>query len=57
MTHSQPDLDHRDRDKNGEISRKHGDTKKSTLRQTWDPALLRSSTVPRCKRSQEYNVH
>jgi hypothetical protein len=35
MTHTQPGLDHRHRDKNGEISRKHGNTKISTLRQTY----------------------
>jgi hypothetical protein len=31
----QPGLDDRHRDKNGEISRKHGDTLISTLRQTY----------------------
>ena len=31
----QPDLDGRHRDKNGEISRKHGNTLISTLRQTY----------------------
>ena len=35
MAHGQPGLDHRHRDKNGEISRKHGNTKVSTLRQTY----------------------
>jgi hypothetical protein len=35
MTHTQPGLDHRHRDKDGEISRKHGNTKISTLRQTY----------------------
>ena len=33
----QPGLDHRHRDKNGEISRKHGNTKLSTLRETYGP--------------------
>lgn len=32
MSHSQTGLDHRHRDKNGEISRKHGNTLVSTLR-------------------------
>jgi hypothetical protein len=35
MAHSQPGLDHRHRDKDGEISRKHGNTLISTLRQTY----------------------
>jgi len=35
MAHNQPGLDHRHRDKNGEISRKHGNTKVSTLRRTY----------------------
>jgi len=34
-TMKQPGLDDRDRDKNGEISRKHGNTLISTLRQTY----------------------
>jgi hypothetical protein len=33
----QPGLDDRHRDKNGEISRKHGNTLVSTLRQTYGP--------------------
>jgi hypothetical protein len=33
----QPGLDQRHRDKNGEISRKHGNTLISTLRQTYGP--------------------
>ncbi len=33
MTHA--DLDHRHRDKNGEISRKHGNTLVRTLRKTY----------------------
>lgn len=37
MTHTQPGLDHRHRDKDGEISRKHGNTLVSTLRQTYGP--------------------
>ena len=35
MTHGQPGLDHRHRDKNGRISQKHGNTLISTLRQTY----------------------
>jgi hypothetical protein len=35
MTHGQPGLDHRHRDVDGEISRKHGNTLISTLRQTY----------------------
>jgi hypothetical protein len=35
MAHPQPRLDHRHRDKDGEISRKHGNTLISTLRQTY----------------------
>jgi hypothetical protein len=35
MAHSQPGLDHRHRDKNGEIGRKHGNTLISTLRLTY----------------------
>jgi hypothetical protein len=34
-TTKQPGLDHRHRDKNGEISRKHGNTLISTLRKTY----------------------
>jgi hypothetical protein len=37
MVHTQPGLDHRHRDANGEISRKHGNTLISTLRQTYGP--------------------
>ena len=33
----QPGLDHRHRDKNGEISRKHGNTLIATLRRTYGP--------------------
>ena len=33
----QPGLDHRHRDKNGEISRKHGNTLIGTLRKTHGP--------------------
>ena len=35
MSHSQPGLDHRHRDKNGEISKKHGNTLVSTLRKIY----------------------
>jgi len=35
MSHSQQGLDHRHRDKNGEISRKHGNTLVSTLRKIY----------------------
>ena len=37
MSHSQPGLDHRHRDKNGEISKKHGNTLVSTLRMIYGP--------------------
>ena len=37
MPHTQPGLDHRHRDKDGEISRKHGNTLVSTLRHTYGP--------------------
>ena len=37
MVHSQPGLDHRHRDANGQISRKHGNTLISTLRNTYGP--------------------
>ena len=40
----QPDLDGRHRDKNGEISRKHGNTLISTLRQTYG-ARIRPGAV------------
>lgn len=39
MAHSQPGLDHRHRDVNGEISRKHGNTLISTLRLTYGAAF------------------
>ena len=35
MTHTQPGLDGRHRDKDGEIARKHGNTLVSTLRETY----------------------
>lgn len=35
MSHKQPGLDGRHRDKNGEISRKHGNTRVDTLRETY----------------------
>ena len=35
MSHSQPGLDHRHRDRNGEISKKHGNTLVSTLRDAY----------------------
>jgi hypothetical protein len=35
MAHTQPGLDHRHRDANGEIGRKHGNTLISTLRETY----------------------
>jgi hypothetical protein len=35
----QPGLDNRHRDKNGEIARKHGDTRVSTLRETYGPGF------------------
>jgi hypothetical protein len=35
----QPGLDGRHRDKNGEVSRKHGNTLISTLRQTYGPSF------------------
>ncbi len=35
----QPGLDQRHRDKNGEISRKHGNTLIRTLRQTYGPSF------------------
>jgi hypothetical protein len=37
MAHGQPGLDHRHRDRTGEISRKHGNTTVFTLRQTYGP--------------------
>lgn len=36
---TQPGLDHRHRDKNGEISRKHGNTLIGTLRKIYGPAF------------------
>lgn len=39
MSHSQPGLDHRHRDKNGEISKKHGNTLVSTLRKAYGPSF------------------
>jgi hypothetical protein len=39
MSHSQPGLDHRHRDKNGEISKKHGNTLVSTLRKIYGPTF------------------
>ena len=35
MTHAQPGLDNRHRDKNGEIGRKHGNTEVKTLRKIY----------------------
>ena len=35
----QPSLDNRHRDKNGEISRKHGNTLIRTLRETYGPSF------------------
>ncbi len=37
----QPGLDHRHRDANGEISRKHGNTLVSTLRETYGPSFAK----------------
>jgi hypothetical protein len=37
MSHKQPGLDHRHRDQDGEISRKHGNTRVDTLRETYGP--------------------
>jgi hypothetical protein len=37
MSHSQPGLDKRHRDKDGEISKKHGNTLVSTLRKIYGP--------------------
>ena len=39
----QPGLDGRHRDKNGEISRKHGDTLVSTLRKIYGPSFARGA--------------
>lgn len=39
MSHSERGLDHRHRDKNGEITRKHGNTLVSTLRQSYGPSF------------------
>jgi hypothetical protein len=39
MSHSQPGLDHRHRDKDGEISKKHGNTLVSTLRTIYGPTF------------------
>ena len=37
--HSQPGLDQRHRDADGEISRKHGNTQVGTLRDTYGPGF------------------
>ena len=37
---SQPGIDDRHRDKNGEISKKHGSTRVSTLRKIYGAALV-----------------
>jgi hypothetical protein len=41
MTHPQPGLDNRHRDKNGEISRKHGNTLIGTLRKVYGPGFAK----------------
>jgi len=38
---SQPGLDNRHRDKDGEISKKHGNTRVSTLRKIYGPGFAR----------------
>ncbi len=40
---SQPGLDHRHRDKNGEISRKHGNTLIRTLRKLYGPSFAKGA--------------
>jgi hypothetical protein len=37
----EPGLDHRHRDKNGEISRKHGNTQIATLRKIYGPSFAK----------------
>lgn len=37
----EPGLDHRHRDKNGEISRKHGNTQVGTLRKIYGPSFAK----------------
>jgi hypothetical protein len=46
MAHTQPGLDGRHRDADGEISKKHGNTLISTLRAKYGPASLRASRAP-----------
>ena len=43
----EPGLDNRHRDKNGQISRKHGNALISTLRKIYGKALLLGSQVQR----------
>jgi hypothetical protein len=51
MTHGQPGLDHRHRDANGRISRKHGNTQIATLRQTYGQSFA-PGQPPAAKLSQ-----
>ena len=43
MSNKQPGLDDRHRDQNGEISRKHGNTRVDTLRETYGEGFAEGS--------------